>query len=219
MNFSKAIVLLSDIPVLATVVYAALLYNTFSKPLKVFSVFLFLSGIIQFITLFLWFMGKNNMPLLHLYVAAGFPCLVWFYQTILGNFISVRIMWVTAAGFLVFTIINSLFVQDIFRFNSNALTVESILIIILALFTFIFFLNDTMKETGIKDIKSLTWINSGLFIYHLSCLLIFYFGDTIIFRLSEELSRLTWVFHAFFSIVMYTCFFIGLWKRSKTQIL
>lgn len=157
------------------------------------------------------------MPVLHLYVASGLPCIFWFYKTVLGDYIHTRIFAGTAAAFLAFTIVNSLFVQDIFRFNSNALTVESTLIIIIALFTFIFLLNDTVKEVNIPDRKGLTWINSGLFIYHLSCLLIFYFGDTIIFHFSLELSRFTWIFHAFFSIVMYTCFFTGLWKRSKTQ--
>jgi hypothetical protein len=192
-------------------------YKTLGNALKIFAWFVFLSGIVQFTSLGLCLANKNNMPLLHFYVAAGLPFLVWFYKAVLNDFISAKIMWGIIIFFLPLTILNSVFLQDIFRFNSNALALESIIVIILALFTFIFFLNDTMKETGVKDIKSLTWINSGLFIYYLSCLLIFYFGDTIIFRFSKDLSRLTWIFHSFFSIVMYTCFFIGLWKRSKTQ--
>lgn len=217
MSFGKIISLFSDVPVLITVLLVVRGYNTYSRSLKVFSWFIFLSGIIHFIALLFWYVGRNNMPVLHIYVALGLPCLIWFYKTVLGDFISSRIMWAIVILFLLFTVINSLVIQDIFRFNSNALVVESIIVVILALSTFIFFLNDTIKETGIKDIRSLTWINSGLFIYYLSCLLIFYFGDTILFRFSREQSRLTWVFHAIFSIVMYTCFIIGLWKHSKTR--
>jgi len=219
MRLFKIIGYLSDLPVLAAVITAALLYHKLSRPLKAFSWFVFLSGIIQLVSLLFALYRKNNMPLLHVYVALGFPFLAWFYKTVLGDFISTRIMWGAVILFLLFTITNSLFVQDIFRFNSHALVVESVLVIILALFTFIFFLNGTMREAGIQDIKSLTWINTGLFIYYLSCLLIFYFGDTILFRFSKDLSGFTWVFHAFFSIIMYTCFIIGLWKRSKTQYL
>lgn len=160
--------------------------------------------------------GQNNMPLLHVYVAAGFTCLAWFYKTILNRFINAKIIWSVAILFLLFTVINSLFFEDILTFNSNALTVESILIIILALFTFTFFLNDIVKETGGHDIKSLSWINSGLFIYHSSSLLIFYFGAVITHTFSKNLNLYTWIFHSFFSMVMYTCFFIGLWKRSRT---
>jgi hypothetical protein len=217
LNFTNTIIIASHIPILATVIVAARQYKTLGGALRVFAWFIFLSGLIQFTSLGLCLVRKNNMPLLHLYVAAGLPCLVWFYKKVLEDFISGAIMRGIIIFFLLFTIANSLFVQDIYRFNSNALALESIIIIILALFTFIFFLNSTMKETGIRDVKSLTWINSGLFIYYLSCLLIFYFGDTILFRFSKDLSRLTWLFHSFFSIVMYTCFFIGLWKRSKTQ--
>jgi hypothetical protein len=77
-------------------------------------------------------------------------------------------------------------------------------------------LNDTVKERRKQDIPSLHWINSGLFIYYSSNLLIFYFGALITHALSKQLNRYTWMLHSFFSIVMYTCFFIGLWKRPKT---
>lgn len=216
MNFSETILIVAHLPVLLTVAYAALLYKKLGKVLKVFSWFIFLSGMIQFLSLGCWFASKNNMPLLHLYVAAGFVCLAWFYATLLKGFINTRIIWSVAVLFLLFTTLNSLFIQDIFTFNSYALTIESILIIILALFTYMFFLNDFVKETRGHDIKSLNWINSGLFIYYSSSLLIFYFGAGIIRAFPRTLNLQTWVLHAFFSTVMYTCFLIGLWKRSET---
>jgi hypothetical protein len=216
MNFSETIIVLSHVPILLTVVYAVIYYKQLGPALKVFSWFVFLSGIIQFTSLAFWYAGKNNMPLLHIYVAAGFICLAWFYRTLLNGFIKAKIIWLIAILFLLFTIINSLFIQPVFTFNSYALTVESILIIILTLFTFRFFLNDIVKETSGRDIKSLNWINSGLFIYYASSMLIFYFGAIITRTFSRDLNLYTWIFHSFFSIVMYTCFLIGLWKRSKT---
>lgn len=215
MSFSEIVIVVSHLPILLTVVYALIYYKQLGHELKVFSWFIFLSGIIQFISLGFWYAGKNNMPLLHVYVAAGFICLTWFYKTLLNGFINAKIIWLIAILFLLFTIINSLFIQPILTFNSYALTVESILIIILALFTFKFFLNDIVKEKSGKDIKSLNWINSGLFIYYSSSMLIFYFGSIITQSFSRNLNLYTWIFHSFFSIVMYTCFFIGLWKRSK----
>lgn len=215
MNFSETIILLSHVPVLLTVVYAAVHYSKLPRELKVFSWFIFLSGVIQFTYLAFWFVSKNNMPLLHIYVAAGFLCLAWFYNTLLNGFIDARIIWSIAILFLLFTTINSLFIQPVHTFNSIALTVEAILIVILALFTYRFFLSDIVKETSGRNISSLNWINSGLFIYYSSSILIFYFG-AVITAFSRNLNLYTWIFHSFFSIVMYTCFFIGLWKRSKT---
>jgi len=216
MIFSKTIIIVSHLPILLAVIYAAWQYKRLDTVLKVFSWFIFLSAAIQFISLACWFAKKNNMPLLHFYVAAGFICLAWFYKTVLSNFIRARIIWSVAIVFSIFTLANSLFVQDIFTFNSNALVVESVLIIILAWFTFLFLLNDIVKERGIKDRRSLNWINSGLFIYYLSNLLIFYFGTAITQAFSRYVNLYAWVFHSFFSMVMYTCFFAGLWKRSKT---
>jgi hypothetical protein len=216
MTFTKAVIIVSHIPILITVVYAAAIFPKLGRELKVFTWFVFVSGLVQFLSLACWFAGKNNMPLLHFYVAAGFACLAWFYNTVLKGFIDARIIGGVTLLFLLFTVLNTLFIQPLFRFNSYALTVESILVITLSIFTFIILLNDIVKETSGADVKSVNWINSGLFIYYSSSLLIFYFGDTIIHLFSKTFSRYTWVFHSFFSMVMYTFFCIGLWKRSRT---
>jgi hypothetical protein len=216
MNVPEIIIILSHVPILLTVVYAALLYRQLGADLRVFSWFLFLSGLIQFTSLYFWFHRWNNMPLLHLYVAAGFAFLAWFYQKVLSGFISVWIIGSVTALFTIFTIINSLYIQHVMTFDSNALTIESVLILILSLFTFTFLLNDSVKETRSHHISSLSWINSGLFIYYSSSLMIFYFGATITGSFSRVLGQYTWIFHSLFSMVMYTCFFIGLWKRPKT---
>ena len=212
----ELIIYASYFPILATVILAAANYRKSGKSVRVFSWFIFLSGFVQFTSLAVGFRQINNMPLLHLYVLLGLPCLVWFYKTVLDGFISSKILWGIAITFLLFTIINSLFFQNIFHFNSYALVLESLIVVILALFTFMFLLNNTMRETGISDIKSIIWINAGLFVYYLACMMLYYFGETLFTRYSVELLRYTWVFHDIFSMVMYTCFFIGLWKRSKT---
>jgi len=206
----------SSIPVIVTAVYGAIIYRQLTGELRVFCWFLFLSGVIETASKILWLQSKNNLPLLHLYVAAGFLCLSWFYAGVLKGFINQKIIWGTAILFTCFTTINSLFFQKIYTFNTYALTVESVLIIILSLFTFIVLLNDIVKQQKLPFIKSLNWINSGLFIYYVSSLLIFYFSQVIADNFSREVNRYTWVFLIFFSLVMYSCFFVGLWKRPKS---
>lgn len=216
MNIVNTIIIFSHLPILVVLLFCIYQYRKMEKALKVFSWFIFLSGIVQGLSLTLFFMGKNNMPVLHFYVLLGLPILILFYKTVLANYVSTKIMWGIIICFVPYTIVNSLLVENIYRFNSNALVVESITITTLSLFTFIFFLNDSIKETEIKDKLPLSWINTGLFIYYLSCLLIFYFGDRLLFHFSPSLSGMTWIFHSFFSIVMYTCFLLGLFKWSKT---
>lgn len=211
----KIILIFSHLPILLTVVYAAVCFKKLGREMKVFSYFVFFSGFIQFTSLFFWFASKNNMPLLHIYVPFGLMMLARFYAVLLKNFINTKIIWFMSLLFFVFSILNSLFLQNMFMFNSNALTIESIFITILALFTFTAFLNNIVKETIGQDIKSLNWVNAGLFTYYSASLLIFYFSNTIAKTFSVDLNLYTWVLHSFFSVVMYTCFLISLWKRHK----
>jgi hypothetical protein len=215
MTLTRFIIILSHIPIFVTALYAAILYRQLGKALRVFALFLFLSGIIQGISLALWFLNKNNFPLLHVYVAAGFCLLAWFYKIILKGFINPKIIDITIVFFLAGTLVNSVFFQNLYTFNSNAVVLESILVIILSLSTFVFFINDIVKETHHENLSSLNWINSGLFIYNTSSLVIFYFGDYFTRHFPEYLNRYTWVLHSFFSMVMYSFFYIGLWKRRR----
>jgi hypothetical protein len=162
------------------------------------------------------------MPLLHLYVAGGFFCLAMFYQNVLGGFINKGIIFGILISFLVFTAINSLFIQPIFTFNSYAIAVESVLVIILSLLTFIVMLEDIVKKQRKSLAKSLNWINSGLFIYYSSSLFIFYintflFKDQTFKNFTREFHLQTWELHAFFLFVANFCFFIGLWHRPRSE--
>lgn len=216
-KFASAIIMLSHIPILATVVSLAIFYKKLSRTVKIFSWFIFVSGAVQFISLFLWHRDINNMPLLHLYVPGGFICLAWFYQSFLSGFIHYAVLPVITIVFVVCCVANTLFVQSAFTFNSYALIAEAGLVVTLSLFTFLFFLNQTVRESELPDMKSLVWINSGLFIYFLSCFLLYYFSNFMMMHFSLGLRRITWIFHSFFSVVMYTCFLIGLWRHSKTR--
>lgn len=215
MNISRIIIVVSHLPILLSALYTFIYFKKFSKPLQIFSYSIFFSSVIQFISLLLWFYRVNNMPLLHLYVIGQILLLGWFYQKVLGGYINVRIIWFVTILFSIFSIINSFFFQNIFSFNSYAITFQSVLITIVTIFSYIVFLNKIVQQENSNDILSLNWINSGLFIYHASNLLIFYFGASILGKISADLGLQSWILHSFFSIIMYTCFLVGLYKAPK----
>jgi hypothetical protein len=207
----------ASIPVVLTAIYSVAVYKRLGSELKIFALFLFISGIVEIISRILWLQTINNLPLLHIYVLVGFLSLSWFYSEVLKGFVSRAVMVILSLLFGTFTILNSIFHESIYTFNSAALVVESILIIILSLSTYIIFLSDIVKsETDITLIKSLNWINSGLFIYYSSSLLIFFLGDFFTENYPVFLNQYTWALHAIFLAVMHICFFIGLWKRPKS---
>ncbi|MEO5643392.1 MAG: hypothetical protein ABIQ40_14680 [Bacteroidia bacterium] len=158
------------------------------------------------------------MPLLHLYVAGGFICILLFYREIFRDVLHHNVLLVIGAIFLLFTLYNAFPLELLFRFNSKVLTAESVLIIIFSLSTFMLLLNAESNEVLITERKTLNWINSGFFIYYSSSLLIFYFSDVMARVFPVYLNQNTWILHSFFSIIMYSCFIIALWKRPKSLI-
>lgn len=222
MDYLKLLNQLSVLPVFIAAALAAVYYKRLPREVKVFCHFLFLSALIQAASSALWYQKKNNLVLLHLYVAAGFWLLCRFYQSILDGFIHRNIIRTAAVTFLVFTVVNSLFIQPVTTFNSYALTVESIMADILALTTFTVMMEDTVKQKRQQIAASITWINSGLFIYFTSSLAIFqlqpYFDHDRSFQLfSREFNMQAWMLHAFFTLIMYACASIGLLKARLTH--
>ncbi|NOS94065.1 MAG: hypothetical protein HOP30_19280 [Cyclobacteriaceae bacterium] len=213
MEISFILIKFAFIPLLIVTIYSIYVYRKLPKELRIFTWFIFFSAAIELCSRIFWLQSINNMPFLHLYVAGGFCFLALFYDEVLKGFINRKIIIAIVVFFLLFTITNSLFIQDIYTFNSYALSLESILIIIFSLSTYTIMLNDIVKKNRINLVKSLNWINSGLFIYYSSSLLIFYFGDMITHLFSKESSLYAWVIHSFFSMIMYCCFFVGLWHK------
>ncbi len=162
-----------------------------------------------------WGCGINNMPLLHIYVAVGFVLIALFYREVFREILNPVIILIVCISFISFALYNCFPLQLLFRFNAKALTVESVLVIIFSLSTFILLLNKQSLEVIIPERKILNWINSGFFIYYSSSLLIFYFSDVMARMLPVYLNQNTWVLHSFFSMIMYSCFIIALWKRPK----
>lgn len=214
MPFSPKLVIgLLHLPIFLTVGYAWWVYRSLGKELRSLAHFLFLSGVVAATSLVLWFFSINNMPILHFYVLVGFVCLIIFYREVLNGFINRKVFTWLILGFSAFSAINTFFFQPLFVYNSYGLTVEAIIIIVLSLSTFLLMLNDIVKETHMPIISSLKWINSGLFTYYSSSLLIFYFGDLISQFTSTSLAKNAWILHGFFSAMMYCFCFVGLWKR------
>jgi hypothetical protein len=157
----------------------------------------------------------RNIWLVHIYTPISLVLLAWFYKRILKDFINPTIINVVSLLFVLFSIINTIFFQQLKIYNSNAVMMESVLLIILSLSTYLFFLNDIVKGAHREQLRTLHWINSGIFIYNTSSLLLFYFADFLNRNLPVTFIRYTWAAHSLFSIVMYLCFFIGLWKDGR----
>jgi hypothetical protein len=216
MSFSNVILLLSNVPILLVAIYAAIIYARIPKEMKIFSWYTFVAILIQIPAVILYLDSNNNQPLLHIYTLLGGVILILFYREVLRNYLNPNILNVVALVYGVFCVINSLFFESIYIYNTNALLVETLILIILSISIFSLHLQEKAAEMQRPLRKSINWINSGIFIYFSSSLLLNYSSAYL-----EEISidyvlfRNVWILHALFIVTQFIFFFIGLWKIPK----
>jgi hypothetical protein len=217
MNLTKLLLGLTNLPIYLAALYALVRFIQFPKELRAISYFIFYSALIQTVSLMLWYFHINNMFLLHLYINIGLGLLAWFYITVLVDYLNKKLILLAVALFWLASLIDLIINDRLAKFNSLFLTIESILVIIISLFTFSFILNKDIKVIKQKLYSSVMWINSGLFIYYTANVLLFYFGQYIMtaaFGASAAIN--IWLMHSVFTVIMYSCFIVGLWRWNRT---
>lgn len=214
MEYKDIIAFINKIPLVIACIIAARNYLRFPKELKVISWYVVVSVMIQFGSQYLAFQKENNLYLLHIFVPVSFMLFSIFYQKVFSGFLNKNVLWWILGLFIAFSILNSIFWQDISTFNSYALSLESMLLIIYSLSLFALLLNESVSQEKKEILSSLRWINAGILIYYTSGLLIFYFGD-LLTNFSKVRFEISWRFHSFIYIVQFICISIGLWKHPK----
>ncbi|MEM9024949.1 MAG: hypothetical protein AAGB22_14485, partial [Bacteroidota bacterium] len=204
------------VPLLLLTGYAVLQWHKWEGPLRVFRWFILYESLSQVTATTLALCDISNLPLLYVYVPAGMILLTWFYQVQFSGFLHPRVMQVGLLIFLLYCIADLAWEEHVHQFNSNVATVQSILVIVLALAAYLLSLEKAASNVDDLATSGLNWIHSGLFIYHASNLIIFYFGALILAEAyPNPEGRLAWLPHSIFSTVMYLCFFTGLWSHRK----
>lgn len=154
----------------------------------------------------------NTLYTSHFYGFFSFITLGIFYGHILKGFIKQN--WIVAINilYLVYFLINSLFVQGIDEYPSNALPIGSLIILT---YSILFFLK-VMTEAKIKNLfaEPLIWINGALLIYNSSKLFF-----SVLFNLlldhSREFSLFTVLVFLGFNGLLYLMISVGFIKKRN----
>lgn len=163
--------------------------------------------ITEMIALLLWYNAINNQPLYFCYSIIEFVLIVSIYKEKLPDIFPKTVFNSLYITFISFALINVLFFQDIFTFNSNVITVSAILYIILSLVYFYSLLN---KSTYTPLEKSpVFWINTGILIGFSSNILVYLVSNNVKLSLNETYTL--WGCHAIVNIVFIIFITIALW--------
>lgn len=199
--------------ILVPVLIAIIFFRRFNAALKVLCIHLFIACATEISSYVLMERGINNLPLLHVYTLTEFLLLYLYYDLIFGNTFPKWLLRSIAAAFLLFSVINSLFIQSIYTFNSYARGLEALLLII---FSLMYFYKLSLPSQIDKEVMApATWISSGILIYFSGGFILFILSNYIL-PMGHVLNRQIWAIHSFLSILLYVLVAIGLWRARKT---
>ncbi len=190
------IVRITIIFLIASVILGLIQYKKSTKTIKYMIVYLLGILLIELSAKTISSFGYPNIPLLHLYTLFEFILISLFYYHTF-EFRQLRkkhfyIFIIIVSGLIV---ANSVFIQSIYEFNTNAKIVVSMII---CFYSIIFFQQKLLSAPN----KQLSLINSGILLYFSGSLLVFAFGG-IVESFSENSIYLIWGINAVLSSLYY----------------
>lgn len=173
-------------------------------PLSMRQIFYYLlsSGGINLIAILLANNGKNNLPLLHLLTLVELYFLLKFYSALFEGRTTVIIKYISVIAILA-SLANSIWLQNIYKFNSYARALVAISIILLSLLYFI-------KVPENKKVPAELFIVYGLLLYYAGSFFLFLFSNYL--KSGYGLSTMVWNINAALLIVFYIFVTVGILK-------
>lgn len=198
---------IAPVSILIPLLIALSKFRRLHAALKTIVYYLILGGIINVAGILLAKNGINNMPLAHGYTLAEASLLFYFFSKLMLTEKSVRLVKITWLLFTVFFVMNLIFFQGIFTYNSYSRSLEALIMLVLCIF--FFYQQLQLPDPGEKAwyVNPLLWIVTGFFLYFSGALFLFIFSELISHEMA--LYRLGWTIHALLVIAMYVLFAIA----------
>jgi hypothetical protein len=149
----------------------------------------------------------NNLPLLHVYTVLEFLFIIYFLQVALKNRAISKLIWALMIVFPVFCVLDLVFLQSIYQFNSYPRPVAALIIIGFCIYYFFSRGGADNPKPWINE--PLNWIMTGLLVYFGSSLLHFAFLNVLYEHASLQVNYIFGTIHATLVMLMYLLFTAG----------
>lgn len=181
---------------------------------KALMIYLVSSLLIKLLTFyFIYFTENNNtLPYYHLLALTEFVLLYLYYIGQIGK--STYIANLVLVLVVLFNIYNTLFLQNLYQFNSYAWTVNTIVLIIMG---FVYLVHLYSKEDVVNIVSYPHFIiNAGLLIYLAGSLFTYMLGWYILSQKPEGFFANGWIIQSISTILKNIIIAFGLWTaRSR----
>jgi len=177
------------------------------KCLKVIFSYLVFSGISDIAERLLGMNHINNLPLLHFYTLIEFLFILRFFQIVFDDMpVTKLIRWLMLI-FSGFCIIDFIFIQSIYQFNSYPRPIAALIIIGFCIFYFFKYSESEHLQSWGKE--PINWVVTGLLVYFGSSLFHFAFLNILYEKASFKINYIFATIHATLVMVMYLLFAVG----------
>jgi hypothetical protein len=148
----------------AAFIVGCIQYKYFTKEIKIIFYFVSFGVLTEIFTKFYqFFWMKNTMPIGHFYFPASTLILGLFYLHVLRNFVRPVYILTILIAFIIYSLINSIFIQGLFEYASLVASIGALIVFIFS----VAFFTKIMVDAKITKLSAepLVWINSVLLFY------------------------------------------------------
>jgi len=209
---------ISQATVLIPILVGGIRYSSLDTNQRLLWTMLLLSLATEVVALYVYYYvdTPNNLPYYNVYAVVVFSFLNRIYYRSLRSTIWKKLLNLLLAGFLLFFVINTVFIQPLDTFHSNTIITSNFISIILA----IVYLHQELTSGGDVrlELKPLFWISASILL-HNSSLILLYSSMAYILTQSQDVVEASWTMNAGLTSLMNILFAIALWVRSRTSVI
>lgn len=198
--------------ILLPIIVALFKYRLLPIEAKVFLSYMAFDTIVSIVSSTLAYNHLSNMPLFHVSTIIATIILLFFFSHLFFRKDFKKYIYLLIGVFPILGILNTVYLQNIYQFNSYTFSLQHIIVILLC-FLYWGYYENILEKPWISF--PLNWILAGLLLYFSSAFIIFTFSNFIVTTLSKNISILLWNIHAILTIIMYILISIGFSKYKK----
>jgi hypothetical protein len=191
--------------ILLPLLIGALKYRQLSVSAKLIHWYLIVSAIFTGTSLLISrHYHQNSMPVSHLFTLVELGMITFFYKALFGAGKKNNVYNYIILVFAVVCVMNVLFFQSIYTYNSYTKSIEAIVCILFAMKYFAAMASGT-SSTNIITAPDF-YFNTGFFLYFSGAFMLFVFSNFITTNLSLNNFYIIWTIHSSLVLLMYILF-------------
>jgi hypothetical protein len=159
-------------------------------------------------------LGYSSLPLTNLYTVAECTIYSLIFMQLLPKEDAKLFMHLIA--FSVFFLVDTLFIEDLFEFQTNVLIVQSVMMIAYSIMYFSILFGNLSIQLITRF--GFFWLNAAIFFYFGFDFFLFVFKSYADANTSQEVSSILWAFHNFNSIIKNIMFAVALGMLGRDRL-